>query len=96
MLSAEDKCRKGKHKYMWSLKLLSAARELRYWKTMKSDTLNSREMSDTILWLGNELDICFCSMSVDKLSAKLTQARKQLKQLLPGPTAQPSPLGPTY
>eukprot|EP00957_Ditylum_brightwellii_P089548 6819353-Ditylum_brightwellii.AAC.1 len=80
MLSEEDKCRKGKHRYMWSLKLVSAAREVRYWKTRKSDALNSRESFNTLLRLDDELAICFFPMTVDKLSAKLTQARKQLKQ----------------
>eukprot|EP00957_Ditylum_brightwellii_P106216 8103225-Ditylum_brightwellii.AAC.1 len=80
MLSAEDKCRKGKGRYMWSLKLVSAAHEVRYWKTRKSDALNSRELSNTLLWLGDKLAIYFCPMTVDKLSTTLTQARKQLNR----------------
>eukprot|EP00957_Ditylum_brightwellii_P140446 10700763-Ditylum_brightwellii.AAC.1 len=78
ILSVEDKCRKGKRRYMWSLKLVSVVCEVCYWKTRKSDALNSRELSNTLLWLGDELAIRFCPITLDKLSAKLTQARKQI------------------
>eukprot|EP00957_Ditylum_brightwellii_P093565 7124817-Ditylum_brightwellii.AAC.1 len=79
MLEAEKKCRTPKKTgHMWSIKLVTAAREARYWKTHKSDLYNKKDPSTHILQLGKDLDIPFKLLPESIIMSKLTAARKEL------------------
>eukprot|EP00957_Ditylum_brightwellii_P165394 12592861-Ditylum_brightwellii.AAC.1 len=80
MLSTKKKCRKDKKGYLWSLKLVLAARCVRYWKTRSSNALKPRTAAVALLKLGKELNIPFSDLSIDKIQSNLTTAWKNLKQ----------------
>eukprot|EP00957_Ditylum_brightwellii_P000692 54421-Ditylum_brightwellii.AAC.1 len=87
MLRAEKKHRKVKRGHLWSLKLVEAARRVRYWKTHKSDSLNKRDASSHLLSLGQSLNIDWTPMSVPNICSKLTTARKSLHKAQPNAAA---------
>eukprot|EP00957_Ditylum_brightwellii_P017646 1329385-Ditylum_brightwellii.AAC.1 len=79
MLGAEKKCRTPKKTgHMCSIKLVTAAREAKYWKTCKSDLYNKRDPSTQLLQLGKDLDIPFKLLPESIIMSKLTAARKEL------------------
>ena len=78
MLRTEKKCRMAKRGHLWSLKLVEAARRVRYWKTHKSDYLNKSNASPQLLSLGHSLYIEWESMSLPTICSRLTTARKTL------------------
>eukprot|EP00957_Ditylum_brightwellii_P132650 10115434-Ditylum_brightwellii.AAC.2 len=78
MLRAEKKCRKAKRGHLWSLRLVEAARKVRYWETCKSDSSNNRDASSHLLSLGQSLNIDWAPMSVPNICSTLTTARKAL------------------
>eukprot|EP00957_Ditylum_brightwellii_P071901 5464750-Ditylum_brightwellii.AAC.1 len=57
MLSAERGCRTPTTGKVWLVKLVHAARHVRYWKTRQSDKLNNRQPSFNLLQLGTGLNI---------------------------------------
>eukprot|EP00957_Ditylum_brightwellii_P210025 15364487-Ditylum_brightwellii.AAC.1 len=82
MLDTEKKCQKPKKTgHMWSIKLVQAARVVRYWKTHKSDSFNKRKPSDNLLQLGKDLFIPYEEFPVDIIMSKLTAARKELRKV---------------
>eukprot|EP00957_Ditylum_brightwellii_P171544 13060131-Ditylum_brightwellii.AAC.1 len=80
MLSAERTCQTSKTGKAWSLKLAQAARQVRYWKTSKSDLLNNWEPSQMQFQLGVGLNIDYVHLSAKNITANITQARKKLRQ----------------
>eukprot|EP00957_Ditylum_brightwellii_P142173 10831967-Ditylum_brightwellii.AAC.1 len=80
MLNAERTCRTSKTGKAWSLKLVQAARLVRYWKTRKSDLLNIQEPTQMQLQLGVDLNIDYVHLSAEDVMANITQARKKLHQ----------------
>eukprot|EP00957_Ditylum_brightwellii_P070199 5332981-Ditylum_brightwellii.AAC.1 len=79
MIGAEKKCRTPKKSgYVWSTKLVYAARTVRYWKTSKFDLFNKRELSGNLLQLGIDLNIPFETLPENTIMLKLTAARKDL------------------
>jgi hypothetical protein len=81
MLSAERNCRTPTTGKAWSIKLVQAARQVRYWKTRQSDKLNDRNPSPYLLQLGTDLNIAHDKLSLPSISKRLTKARKNLSQV---------------
>eukprot|EP00957_Ditylum_brightwellii_P099205 7556006-Ditylum_brightwellii.AAC.1 len=82
MLGAEKKCRTPKKTgHVWSIKLVTAAREVRYWKTHKSDLYDKRNPSVHLLKLGKDLDVPFKLLPENIIVSKLTAARKELRKV---------------
>eukprot|EP00957_Ditylum_brightwellii_P128235 9779966-Ditylum_brightwellii.AAC.2 len=79
MLSAEKRCRKGKAGYALSLKLVTAARKVHYWKTRKSDLLNKRDHDHYLIQLGIDLGIQYQDLTVAVICSNLTKSRSLLK-----------------
>jgi hypothetical protein len=81
MLNAEKRCRRSTCGHVWSIKLATAARTVRYWKMRKSDQLNQRDHDNYLLQLGDDLNIPYIIKTVDQIASHLTTARKHLKQV---------------
>eukprot|EP00957_Ditylum_brightwellii_P127734 9741257-Ditylum_brightwellii.AAC.1 len=64
MLSVEKHCRKGKTGYVWSLKLVTAARKVCYWKIRKSDFLNKRDHNYHLTQIGINIIIQYQYLTV--------------------------------
>eukprot|EP00957_Ditylum_brightwellii_P159436 12136946-Ditylum_brightwellii.AAC.2 len=67
--------------YVWSLKLVTAARSVRYWKTRKSDILNQRDPDHQVIQLGTDLGIQYQDLTANKICSNLTKARAALKTM---------------
>eukprot|EP00957_Ditylum_brightwellii_P097423 7420146-Ditylum_brightwellii.AAC.2 len=65
--------------YAWSLKQVTAARKVRYWKTRKSDILNKRDHDYHLIQLGINLGIQYQDLTVGMICSNLTKARGLLK-----------------
>eukprot|EP00957_Ditylum_brightwellii_P201905 15327740-Ditylum_brightwellii.AAC.1 len=79
MLSAEKQCKKGKTGHIWSIKLVTAARLVRYWKMCRSYQLNNRPADAYLTKLGINLGIQHCPLTTAAISSQLTKARSSLK-----------------
>eukprot|EP00957_Ditylum_brightwellii_P212126 15366999-Ditylum_brightwellii.AAC.1 len=81
MLSAERTCQTSKTGKAWSLKLVQAVRQVRYWKTRKSDLLNNQEPLQIQLQLGVDLNIDYVNLSAEVLMFNIAKARKKLHRV---------------
>eukprot|EP00957_Ditylum_brightwellii_P166951 12709020-Ditylum_brightwellii.AAC.1 len=64
MLSTEQGCCTPTTGKAWSVKLVQAARHVRYWKTRQSDKLNNRQPSSNLLQLGTDLNIAHVQLTL--------------------------------
>eukprot|EP00957_Ditylum_brightwellii_P212341 15367193-Ditylum_brightwellii.AAC.5 len=78
MLQAKRKCRTCKTGKPWSIKLVRATRQVKYWKTRKSDCLNNCHPSPSLLQLGFDLNITYDQLPSEAIMANLTKAHKNL------------------
>eukprot|EP00957_Ditylum_brightwellii_P149911 11417052-Ditylum_brightwellii.AAC.1 len=79
MLSAEKRCRKGEIGNVWSIKLVTAARLVRYWKMRRLNQLNNCPADAYLTKLGIDLGIQLCPLTTAAISSQLTKARNSLK-----------------
>eukprot|EP00957_Ditylum_brightwellii_P190629 14511864-Ditylum_brightwellii.AAC.1 len=79
MLSAKKHCRKGKTGYILSLKLVTATKEVCYWKTRKSDILNKRDHDHHLIQMGIDIGIQYQDLTVGMICSNLTKPRGLLK-----------------
>eukprot|EP00957_Ditylum_brightwellii_P178009 13559151-Ditylum_brightwellii.AAC.1 len=79
MLATEKECCKSKYRYAWSLKLVQAGKQVRYWKTCKS-SLNNKIEVDHMFHLAKHLEITDDpSLTRTEVDERLTNARKELR-----------------
>eukprot|EP00957_Ditylum_brightwellii_P055070 4174106-Ditylum_brightwellii.AAC.1 len=83
MLSAENCCWKGKTGHVWSLKLVTAAQLVWYWKMQRSNQLNNCATDDYLIQLSIDLGIQLCQLTTAVISPQVTQAQVFLKLLNP-------------
>eukprot|EP00957_Ditylum_brightwellii_P022291 1682145-Ditylum_brightwellii.AAC.1 len=79
MLSAEKCCRKGKTGHVWPIKLVTAARLVRYWKMHRSNQLNNHPADAYLTKQGIDLGVQHCPLTTAAISSQLTKACRSLK-----------------
>eukprot|EP00957_Ditylum_brightwellii_P044459 3373149-Ditylum_brightwellii.AAC.1 len=79
MLSAEKRCCRRHQGHARSVKLVNAARKVRYWRQRRSCLINGRAEEDTLTQFGASLNISLEQLQLPQVTKNLHEARKVLK-----------------
>eukprot|EP00957_Ditylum_brightwellii_P201691 15326780-Ditylum_brightwellii.AAC.1 len=77
MLSAKKKCSRQARGYTWFVKLVTAARSVRYWKERWSNHLNGCVNSTRLQELGTTLNIQYDQATISEITKRQHSARKE-------------------
>eukprot|EP00957_Ditylum_brightwellii_P084251 6406024-Ditylum_brightwellii.AAC.1 len=79
MFSVEKKCSHQAQGYTWSVKLVTAARSVHYWKEHWSNYLNGSKDSKSLQELGTTLNVQYVQVTLSEINKRPHSARKALR-----------------